>query len=727
MKLVRLLAISSLFLLLNSDVKASHISGGDVTVEHIEGNSFLVKLQLFRDCINANPGALLPEDLVMYAYLSETDELYDNNIFMPLDSIVFPELGDECYSPEICIEIGFYSAIVELEDEPEGYYFSWERCCRVGETTNLNDAGNQPMVFSATVPDPALQNSSPQFLPYPNDGYFCVATDNEFSFTAIDPDGDSLVYSLATPIAGSFANSFDPDPIGGGPKPFDDLQWAFGYDLDNILGGTPPMAIDPVTGVITAAPELQGFWAFGVVVEEFRDGVKIGEVRREITMESTICDFDIPPMFSGFDNTDTAYFQLFMENELFIVIEDNPSDSIEITQIESEIFDEGNLDITANYDTTTFQLGLLSGVLSWDSLDCGYVRDEPYWVYFIAESENACTGERSTDTLNLAIIVQLPPEVPTQFVAPAEEYTIIYGQEDSYVLDVIAQDGNFYDTLELSMTTPLDIGVNPISFQPDSGFLNVTSPFEWQVECDDISPEPYIITFQTLTYRCFQVDTLTYDVELTVTLPDDEPTIQTFPSFNVGVWEVFRDSTYCFNVAATDENNIDTLIVTVDRSSDVFSAANPATFADTSGVFEVSSQFCWQPDCSDVSGDSYRVDFTIYTVACDTTNVIEVPMDLFIVTTSDGDLDTIPNVITPNDDGYNDRWRIAHVDDFCVKDAQVRLFNRWGQFLLEDDLDIKWNGEIDGSPASPGVYYYIIDYEYLERPKSYSGNFSILR
>ena len=728
MSRIKTLCVLSIFLSTSSSIWASHISGGDVAVKHLEGNTFEVTLQLFRDCINANPNAPLPENLTVFFYQSDTDNITDS-LFMELGQVNFPELGDACYVPEICIEIGIYVDTLELDDHAAGYYLSWERCCRVAQTTNLFDAGSEGMVFTASIADPALMNSSPKFAPYPSDGYFCVSYANQFSFTAEDIDGDSLVYSLSTPIKGSLANGGFPDPLGGGPMPFTDIPWDTGFSLANICGGSPAMSINSETGLINASPALQGFYAYGVVVEEYRDGVKIGEVRREITMEATLCEFDVAPDFVGYEVTDTVFIQPFVANTIPVYIEDNETDSIEQTVLyfESEIF-SGDFEILAEYELLYSVPGSLAGNIIWDSLTCDYVRDEPYWAYFLTQSENLCTGEISYDTLNLAIVVQLPPNVNTIFTSPTMDYNIIFGQEDTYEFDVTAVDGNVYDTLSLSMLTLPNIGANPITFSPDSALLEVDSPFSWIVTCEDIREEPYIIDFRTITSRCFTQDTTYLPVSLTVSMPDDFPTILESPNWNNDIYTVYQDSSYCFNVKATDENNIDTLFITADYSSDVFTVAHPATFADSTGLFEVTSRFCWTPLCEHVRSEIYHIDFTITAKNCDIIQVIEQPMDIFVTTPSLGVMDTIPNVFSPNEDAFNETWRIAHKPDYCITDKYVHIFNRWGDPVLETfDLSTEWDGLFNGEPASEGEYYYTIQYKYLQEPRNYKGVITLMR
>lgn len=69
----------------------------------------------------------------------------------------------------------------------------------------------------------------------------------------------------------------------------------------------------------------------------------------------------------------------------------------------------------------------------------------------------------------------------------------------------------------------------------------------------------------------------------------------------------------------------------------------------------------------------------------------------------------VPNVFTPDGDGYNDTWTIYIP---YAESVRVRIYNRWGQLIYEfSDLYTGWDGTVmqTGKPASDGVYYYIAD------------------
>ncbi|HRP00430.1 MAG TPA: choice-of-anchor L domain-containing protein, partial [Flavobacteriales bacterium] len=78
----------------------------------------------------------------------------------------------------------------------------------------------------------------------------------------------------------------------------------------------------------------------------------------------------------------------------------------------------------------------------------------------------------------------------------------------------------------------------------------------------------------------------------------------------------------------------------------------------------------------------------------------------------------IPNVITPNQDGANDAWVIDGIEH--VRHT-LRLYNRWGQVLLEtENYGNNWKG--DG--ASDGTYFYVLFTPHDSR--SYTGTLTVL-
>jgi hypothetical protein len=69
----------------------------------------------------------------------------------------------------------------------------------------------------------------------------------------------------------------------------------------------------------------------------------------------------------------------------------------------------------------------------------------------------------------------------------------------------------------------------------------------------------------------------------------------------------------------------------------------------------------------------------------------------------------IPNLITPNDDGKNDEFRIVEKDNLSKKmfpaQSYVEIYNRWGQRVFEAN---NYEGDWKAMDASDGMYYYYL-------------------
>ncbi len=67
----------------------------------------------------------------------------------------------------------------------------------------------------------------------------------------------------------------------------------------------------------------------------------------------------------------------------------------------------------------------------------------------------------------------------------------------------------------------------------------------------------------------------------------------------------------------------------------------------------------------------------------------------------------IANLITPNGDGFNDRWEIFHIEK--LRPCNVSVYDRSGVVVYSDsDYLNDWTGTYKGKPLPEGTYYYIL-------------------
>jgi gliding motility-associated-like protein len=85
----------------------------------------------------------------------------------------------------------------------------------------------------------------------------------------------------------------------------------------------------------------------------------------------------------------------------------------------------------------------------------------------------------------------------------------------------------------------------------------------------------------------------------------------------------------------------------------------------------------------------------------------------------------IPTIITPNNDGFNDTWKIKNIDLF--PNAEVFVYNRWGELVFRSkNLSLnQWNGTYKERILPTDSYHYILHLNDGSKPRS--GVISIIR
>lgn len=87
----------------------------------------------------------------------------------------------------------------------------------------------------------------------------------------------------------------------------------------------------------------------------------------------------------------------------------------------------------------------------------------------------------------------------------------------------------------------------------------------------------------------------------------------------------------------------------------------------------------------------------------------------------------IPTAFTPNGDGRNDLFHIAHLRFEQL--TEFRIFNRWGEEVFSTTDGAKgWDGTYKGEPQNTGVYYYTISMSLPDgTTAAYKGSVTLVR
>lgn len=294
-----------------SEVSATHVVGGELKYRHVVDDKYEIILTFRRDCLNGANDAQFDDPANVWIFNGNGNlqsQIGTNGRFKlafnssdTLNQIIRSDCGFE--GTQVCVHETTYRGTFSLPNNPgeNGYILAYQRCCRNATLENILDpletGGTWTTAITPEVQELNNDNSSPNFVDWAP-VYVCANEDVNFDHSAIDADGDSLVYKLCTPFTG--ATEADPIPITAPKPPYTPVTWKEPFNLTNLLGGLA-LQIDPETGLMTGSPNLVGQFLVGICVEEYRDGVKIGEVRRDFQYNVRICSDPPTAIFEAND------------------------------------------------------------------------------------------------------------------------------------------------------------------------------------------------------------------------------------------------------------------------------------------------------------------------------------------------------------------------------------------------------------------------------------------
>ncbi len=264
-------------------VYGGHTFGGDYTYRCLGGDNYELELKLYIDC----SGSLSVDNLSTHVYNGIGDPLFIEPLnYKGSDSLnILFNYPCTAIPSNLCLEIWTYLDTLHLPDTAGGYRLKIPGCCRADVVTNIPPSSS--FSYYQTISTGISCNTSPTFN---NDPPIAVCLNQPFSYdhSAIDIDGDSLVYKLCTPYTQGASNVAPAPPI----------TYTGAYTFLNPLDANPAINIDPNSGLVTFTPTLVGIFAVGICVEEYRSGVLIGETIRDFQFIVEDCP---PLVISDFD------------------------------------------------------------------------------------------------------------------------------------------------------------------------------------------------------------------------------------------------------------------------------------------------------------------------------------------------------------------------------------------------------------------------------------------
>lgn len=698
---------------------ATHLVGGEIYYDCLGNNSYRITLIVYRDCGPTNTNNTQFDSQAAIS-IFENGVMHSNNPTPYATINLVPiDISDPCLvsPPNTCIEEAIYRKTVTLPPSASGYTIAYQRCCRNPSTQNVFNPGDQGSTYVALIPaNDVACNSSPRFTNYPP-AIVCADNDFYFDHSATDPDGDSLSYELCTPYHGASATN-PVNQIGGvaqaSPPPYATIPWDAGFNVNNQIPGSPTISVDPVTGELEGTPNVTGIFTFGICVKEWRNGVQIGESRRDFQMYVVSCQ---PVLLASVpDQTDSC------ENLTVTFVNNSVGSSFYEWN-----FGDGNTSTviapTHTYQTPgTYTITLVAnpGWACADTTEVEYIVHEPM-IFGFPSVEPECILTNSFDfsasgnySPNAILSWDFGVLANPQTSNLENPSNIVYSDSGNHVISLTVNDNGcvetIYDTVvvfpevTVDFFQPDELGCQPytVTFQ-DSSFSWTDMEYFWEFGDGSTSTE----ASPTHTY----LDTGLYTVilsistdsgciaDLTLVKPN---VIEVFPSPTAGVsvspeeTDIYRPYFWVQHFFSSDVTDYFLL----DMNGDTLNLEAEKYYTQDTGWVVTYQHVYNQFGCSDIAYDSIYVR----------------PITTLFV----------PNAFTPDGDGVNDFWGPVVRD---AKEYELYVYDRWGQLYFHTkNPNEMWDGKMKGKNAPIDVYVYQVYYRGQSGPADRkTGHFTLVR
>jgi gliding motility-associated-like protein len=293
-------------------VYGSHTMGADLTYQHLGGNTYRITISFYRDCIG------------IAAPATPTVNINSPSCGQSLSVVCTPRPGTGQEVTPTCssavttcaggaftgIQEWVYDGIVTLPAQCSDWIFGYSLCCRNAAITNIINPSSSTFYIYATLNNlTAPQNSSPTFSNKPVP-FLCVGQKFCFNHGAFDADGDSLVYSLITPKQTVSTN----------------VNYMAPYNASNPLNSIPGTSFNPLTGDICLTPQSLEVTVMAVLVREYRNGILIGSVERDLQLTVMNCNNNLPSL-TGINGTNDFSITVCANEETCFDIFSNDPDT----------------------------------------------------------------------------------------------------------------------------------------------------------------------------------------------------------------------------------------------------------------------------------------------------------------------------------------------------------------------------------------------------------------
>ncbi|MCC9166095.1 gliding motility-associated C-terminal domain-containing protein [Pontibacter harenae] len=520
-----------IFLAFSFQSFATHLVGGEFELKHLVDYNYRLSLNLYFDEINGSPNA--KDNSIYVSIFEKGSNTRIQDFFIPLirqERLNYTNIA--CTTNDLKTSRMLYYKDIFLDpaifNSPQGYYVVWERCCRNNTAINIVEPGAAGQTFYMEFPaviknNTPFVNSTPNLSP-PITDYACQGELFYYNFKTLDTDGDSLVYDLTTPING-YSTETLVNPVAS-PAPYPTVRWLSGYNQENQIAGEPGLNINRTTGMLTVRPTNKGLYVFAVRTQEFRKGVKIGEVRREFQLLVKECPSNYRPVIlAKTKNTPGNYYV----GEVIRIKQADPR-CITITYTDADRaeplkFTAKPVNFTETYFTVSGQSsGIVNNGPGTDSLraslcfdNCFDTQGKVYYMDLIASDngDDGC-GLPQQDSVRIGFMIEPVPDKPPHMSLSTARRVFEVEVGDLLQFDVFGADPDNDSIFVSARGLNFDLNTQQISFPIQRGVGQVKSSFNWLVDCNALQQPSFKIDLLVTTVTCDDSTTVSQTVEVKV-------------------------------------------------------------------------------------------------------------------------------------------------------------------------------------------------------------------
>jgi gliding motility-associated-like protein len=300
----------------------AHVKGGYIQYKYngvgsSSGTSnYSITVTVFFSCVTQGPRA----SVYLGIFNASTHALVaSQSINTTTSTTVTKTTFSPCMSdpPSICYEIYTYVYTVDLANISAGYILAVQDAYRTDGIINISNSGSDGITIDANIPGTISgtdyhANSSPSFI-FQDTAIICYNGSFSYPFSATDNiDGDSLSYSFGSGLNVTNASGQTSSQAPGAP-PYTALTYLSGYSGTSPLGSG--VTINPVTGLISGtAPSTTGEYVVAVYVKEWRKGVLIDSIKKELQVYVYSCSLTAATLNTSYVNCDNYSFSFSNES-----------------------------------------------------------------------------------------------------------------------------------------------------------------------------------------------------------------------------------------------------------------------------------------------------------------------------------------------------------------------------------------------------------------------------